>query len=362
MLVWLTRFGSSAGMLDLPEFEPVDDLDAGGYRSQLQDISTGGAYDPSQGERLRRSARTIRRSGLLLTTTVDALEASYNALAATSGLDGRLYGQSEGGSLAVHTQARMTIDQGRRAPRDIYRYQGYWALDIAMSFELSRPIWKGTRHGTLLKPLDTLTGLDLEIPLDDLADTYTLSSTPITLSIPNNGTAEVDDAVLTVLPSGSDLTALALSCGKAAWTWTGTVKAGNSLIIDSGNASVAQQTVLTAPATAGATALTVANAAGTGYTAGSFVRIVLDDGSVCLRQIAGIGGTTTINLTTGISGPAASGREVWAAAYSGFVRDATLHTLPTWLRLAPGANSVSLTRTGGDAGSTVSFHYYDGYR
>lgn len=50
-----------------------------------------------------------------------------------------------------------------------------------------------------------------------------------------------------------------------------------------------------------------------------------------------------------------------ADAYSGFVLDAG-HTVAEWLRLQPGNNTVVITRTGGDATSTYSIAFNDGWR
>lgn len=50
-------------------------------------------------------------------------------------------------------------------------------------------------------------------------------------------------------------------------------------------------------------------------------------------------------------------------AYSGFVRDNTLHRLDSWnwLKLAVGANSVTLAVTGGSNGN-ISFSFFDGWQ
>jgi len=37
------------------------------------------------------------------------------------------------------------------------------------------------------------------------------------------------------------------------------------------------------------------------------------------------------------------------------------HTIPEWLRLAPGDNTIRITRTGGSTNATVKFDFYDSY-
>jgi hypothetical protein len=361
MLIVLNRFINAGGTVWLPTWDPVQTLDTEGFKSNLLPLTAGGMYDPQRGERLPRRQRTLSYKGTLIESSVDAIQAAYDALALASGTDGELYGTNELGTQTVHIHARMLVDPGQRAPKDIYRYRGWWTLDVSIAFEVQEKAWKGTWHGPIVNPLDTSTGLDLGYTLDDVAEDTTLATSPITLTRTNEGNLPTDEIVLRLTAGSADITAVTVQCGKATWSWTGTLKSANTLIIDTANALIANQTVLTAPASAGATALTVANAAGTGYATGGRIRIVLDDGTVVERAITSLGGTTTVNISPGLPGAAASGREVWAAAYAGFARDATLHTIAPWLLLVPGTSNLTVTLTGGSTDSTLDTSFWSAH-
>jgi hypothetical protein len=364
MAYFYTRFTSSAGTIWLPYRDPVDPADMGGYTSKTVPLSGGGVFDPAGDERLPRGQRSLSRKGLLLLDDRTAWQTAYDALAVASGLRGRIWRQNETGNRADWARARLMVDPEDRTPEIVRARDGYWGLVVTTTIEVQDPIWHGLRHGTALAPLDSGIGLDDSVSLDDTADTYALTASPVTLTYNNDGNAEVDDIVVTVVPLGSALTALTLQVGRAKVSMpTLNIPVGNSLIFDSGNSLVAHQTQLTAPASPGATSLAVTNAAGTGMAAGNRIRIVLDDGTTWEGTIATASGTT-ITLVTGLPWSAASGREVWVAAYgpSGFARDSVFHAIPAWLRLLPGSNGLIVTKTGGNSSSTFSLFYYDGWR
>jgi hypothetical protein len=361
MATVLTRFITDAGStVWMPRYDVVDPQDTSGYTTHTLPLSGGGVYDPDD-TRPPRGLRKISRKGVLRETSKRGIQDAYDALAVAAGTKGKLYRQTETGDRSDWIPARLMVDIEDRTPQIVRQDDGHWVLATTITLELQDKVWHGVRHGTALIPLDGGYSLDAGIPLDDVADTTTLDTSPKTLTVVNDGNMPTDDVVLSLLAGSADVTAFTVQCGKAKWTWTGTLKAGNTLIIDTANALVAHQTVLTAPAAAGATTLTVANAAGTGWTAGGRLRIVLDDGTIVERAITALGGTTTVTISPGLPGAAASGREVLAAAYAGFARDATVHTIDTWLRLSPGSNTCTVTLTGGSTNSTLSRHYDDAW-
>lgn len=352
-----------------PRFTPLSDpLDTGGYDRKTLPLSGSGVYDPNGNERAPRGLRRLTRQGRLREQSKTAIGDAFDALAVASGLRCAVWRQNEVGDRADWITAGVMVDAGGRDPIQLVRQEdGWWTLDVPIILELQDPCWHGTRHGTVKTPLidpgDATSGpaLDSAIPLDDVADTTTLATSPQTIAVTNDGNMPVDDGVLTLLAGSADITAFGFTCGKAKCAWTGTLKAGQVLVIDSGNGIVASQTGLTSGAAAGATALAVTNAAGTGWATGGRIRIVLDDGTIHEATITSLGGTTTVNISPGLPGAAASGREVWAAAYSGFSRDATLHSIAPWLRFAAGSNSLIVTKTGGSTNSTLTRSFYDGW-
>jgi hypothetical protein len=361
MASFLTRFIGDNGIVAwFPRYDPVDPQDTGGYASHTLPLSGGGVYDADD-VRPPRGLRKVSRRGVLRETSPRAIQDAYEALAVASGTKGKVYRQTETGDRSDWMTARLMVEIEDRTPQIVRQDDGFWVLATTITLELHDKSWRGVRHGTALIPLDGGYSFDVGIPLDDVADTTTLDTSPKTITVTNDGNMPADEIVLSLLAGSADVTAFTVQCGKAQWTWTGTLKSGNTLIVDTGNALVAHQTVLTAGAAAGATALSVANAAGSGWAASGRIRVVLDDGTVVERAITSIGGTTTVNISPGLPGAAASGREVWAACYAGFVRDITLHVIDTWLRFNPGTNSLIATITGGSTNSTLSRFYFDSW-
>jgi hypothetical protein len=361
MATILTRFiGSNGVTVWMPQYDPVDPQDTGGYTSHTLPLSGGGIYDVDD-DRPPRGLRKVTRRGVLRENSKRELQGAYEALAVAAGTKGKLYRQTETGDRADWITARLMVDIEDRTPQITRQDDGRWVLATTITLDLQDKAWHGVRHGTALVPLDSGYSLDVGIPLDDAADTTTLDTSPKTITITNDGNMPCDQITLDLLAGSADVTAFSYQCGKANCTFTGLVKAGNRLSIDTANAKVMNQTALTAPVVAGATALPVANAAGTGYAAGGIVEVVLDDGTVWWGTIASLTGTTTINLVTAISGAAAAGRTVSASGYSGFARVPVLHRIAPWLELLPGANAVVTTITGGSTNSQITFSFFDSW-
>lgn len=374
MASFYTRFITDAGtVVWMPRYDPAEGFDLGGYTSHTLPLSGGGTFDADD-TRPPRGLRKVTRRGVLREESPRAIQDAYEALAVASGTRGKVYRQTETGDRSDWMTARLMVEVEDRTPQIVRQDDGFWVLATTITLELHDKAWHGVWHGPIVNPLDatpdmrpninppdTAIGLDLGYALDDVADSATLATSPVTVTLTNNGNMPTDEIVLRLLAGSADITAFTVQCGKAKWTWTGTLKAANTLVIDTANALVAHQTVLTAPAAAGATALSVANAAGTGWATGGRIRIVLDDGTAVERAITSIGGTTTVNISPGLPGAAASGREVWAACYSGFLRDPVLHSIDSWLRFNPGSNSLVATITGGSTNSTLSQFWWDAW-
>ncbi len=67
----------------------------------------------------------------------------------------------------------------------------------------------------------------------------TLDTSPKTIALGNSGNAVVRDCVITITPKTSDITALTVAIsGTAEWTFSGTIVAGKSLVVDCGARTV----------------------------------------------------------------------------------------------------------------------------
>jgi hypothetical protein len=71
-------------------------------------------------------------------------------------------------------------------------------------------------------------------------------------------------------------------------------------------------------------------------------------------------GTLAVNTQLVIDFGAMSILNSGVNAYSGLVFS-TSHKIDDWMRLDPGNNTITLTRTGGGATSEVALSYYDGW-
>lgn len=97
--------------------------------------------------------------------------------------------------------------------------------------------WHGSQHGEWL--LDDGYYLDMGLFLDATDDRATLSSSPGTVSVTNAGNMPVYDAIVTITAGSAAITALAITCGTVAhWTYSGTINAGDALVVDAGAWSV----------------------------------------------------------------------------------------------------------------------------
>lgn len=97
--------------------------------------------------------------------------------------------------------------------------------------------WHGQQHGSWL--LDDGYYLDMGLFLDATDDSATLSASPGTVPVTNAGNMPVYDAVVTITAGSAAITALDVKCGTVThWTYSGTIGAGNSLVVDTGAWSV----------------------------------------------------------------------------------------------------------------------------
>jgi hypothetical protein len=111
--------------------------------------------------------------------------------------------------------ARLMVEVEDRTPQIVRQDDGFWVLATTITLELHDKSWHGVRHGTALIPLDGGYSFDVGIPLDDVADTTTLDTSPKTITITNDGNMPCDQITLDLLAGSADVTAFSYQCGKA---------------------------------------------------------------------------------------------------------------------------------------------------
>jgi len=110
------------------------------------------------------------------------------------------------------------------------------AVQFVMGFEV-RSLWNGAAHGGAWTFDD---GYYFDNGLYfDTEGAHTLNTLPKTLTITNNGNVAVDNCGITITAVANAITALKIGiAGVCEFTFTGTIAAGTSLVVDCGNKTV----------------------------------------------------------------------------------------------------------------------------
>lgn len=213
-----------------------------------------------------------------------SLRTTLDALRALRGVDGRLYRRAlDDGDLQWARARLVGVEYSTEARHSHGLFQ-----PLTMTWAV-KTLWQGVLHGAPWV-LDSGETLDSGLYLD-MADRYALTTTPITLTVTNNGNTTTDDVTLTLEAGATPVTGLTVTCGACSLVFSGTVGAGKSLVIDCSPAAMS----------------------------------VLNDGAAAWADLA-LGGA---------------------------------HASEAWLRLAVGANSVVVTRTGGGTDSYLTVAFSD---
>lgn len=342
----LTRFDD----VDLPMLEATQNIGTGRADSPRTRLPSGGAYRMNGTDRARRGETTVRATGQIVGTTLAQVEAGYVALRGLWGRYAKLYRKGDGTGADQWVWAEcvdVPLDRERRR---------LW-MPVDMTFVVDSAFWHGTTHGVGATWGDPLVTWGSGYTWGDVADLYTLDTSPKTIISTNEGNYPVDDAVLTVTAGALDLTGLTLvnTRNRTGFAWVNTLKATRKLEINIGGQSVVYPTTLSSGAAVGATTLTVTTSQGAAV--GASVSVVLDTGETYDTTVATIPDGTSITIPApGLPWSAASGKRVAYSAYSGFTP-----RLGKWLVLEEGDNELTVTRTGGGVTTTLLNEYYSGH-
>lgn len=193
-----------------------------------------------------------------------ALQTTLDDLRAKRGVKGTLTLALSGGGTRTQTARLLRVDMQRGMGPER-------AQEVELTFRMYGDCWRGVHQNRLV----------------------TLSSTPISAGIPNDGNEVCRAVTITVTAAGSAISAVKIENLKAGHvssiTYSANIAAGASLVIDCAACSV---------------------------------------------------------------------KNAGASDYAHLALDAA-HTITEWLRLAPGSNTVRITRTGGGTDSTCTLDYYD---
>jgi len=108
-------------------------------------------------------------------------------------------------------------------------------IPLSFQFQILSP-WYGHYYADWL--LDDGYYLDDGLFLDDEAFEDTMASSPHVIPVTNGGNGTCRNAIVTITAGGANITALTVASGDTDIDWTGTLTAGNGLVIDCGAKSI----------------------------------------------------------------------------------------------------------------------------
>lgn len=220
----LNKFGQT----DLPKVNAEPDVGTGPAKSDLVNIP-GGWFDPQGTAQADAQTHIIPLACALIGATKTALDDAYDTVRALKGVRDKLWRLRADGDIQW-IWARMIEIQAVRDYRVPHR------LPMTISFQRLSPLWNGLRSddGWLLDAGDRL---DEGLYLDGTPTV--LNTSPKNITVTNSGNATVKNAVITVTAVGTDITALTIAkSGETQLVYSGTIAAGESLVIDCGAWSV----------------------------------------------------------------------------------------------------------------------------
>jgi len=206
-------FGTSyASGVKLPiTLQPYTD-GAGAVSSYLVDLPGRGSYDTLSGGTATAEAYTITHRGRVTASTESALQGSLDAWYALRGKRSQLWKSNDGGTTTRWRYARLLdvrTDVGLgSAP--------YWSI-VEMDFELAAALWCGSAH----------------------AETTTLATGTVNASTTNAGNTRVRNAIITITAAASAIgTVSVYKASLIHWHYTGSIAAGQALIVNGSTKSV----------------------------------------------------------------------------------------------------------------------------
>lgn len=230
----ITAFGD----VPLPDSMTVDDLstaraagtivdtlggvfDAYGTRQRLprrQELSVSGIYQGTLDYLVDHSGNQLvddSSNDLIAGTATNSVRGQVEALRARVGWRDQLWRQRDDDAVLQWRYARLLAVQMRG---DV----GRWAADVAevnALFETAQGAWRSTAAVT-----------------DSLTLTAALTGTQRVIV---DGNVQVDDAIVTLTASAT-ITSFRVTCAAIGvdWTWTGSLTAGQSLVVDCGALTV----------------------------------------------------------------------------------------------------------------------------
>lgn len=200
----------SFGGVTLPTRMTTDDLSTGSADNSLQ-RTVGGVFDLAQGERRLPLVRTVTHEGMYAASSAASLYTQVQALRNMLGTKAHLVRRRYDGA-EQWTEARL---QSIEQPITVEEHFAF-AANIRAVFAVAGAAWRAST--TTARTVAIGQGLTLA-------------------TVNNSGTEPVSDAILTITATTS-ITSLSIELGNAHLSYTATIQAGDTLVIDCGALTV----------------------------------------------------------------------------------------------------------------------------
>lgn len=227
------RFGAvSFALYDGRVSDTTGKWDAPSFR-----LSSGGAFDPLGSQRGRRGPYDLPISGDLIGSSVVDVNLQLQALKAQARLPGRLVRTSLATGRQQWAQARLEY-----VDPELQDTASPFILPVSLAFVVLSPCWYGVHHAPTALKWGTVanggsgvlwgSGHAWNEAVGDTSTLSALSGTPQDVALINEGTLEVTAVTFVITAGSSPITSVRIVGNGTDLTWTGTLAAGKTLVID----------------------------------------------------------------------------------------------------------------------------------
>jgi hypothetical protein len=227
----LTRFAT----IDLQKYNQVDTIGTGSTPTAYQVLPEGGALDLFSDQQKHPGTVERSKSMRLTASTEAAVEALYFQLIALRGRRERLYRQTASGD--IHWQYARLVEVTAERSYEQTKYKRI--QDISLRFITQEAFWRGDFGGVWT--LDAGEYLDAGLAYDS-GETYPLTTSPTTFTVSigtDAGRAPIRAVRMSIKAGASSMSAVTIArAGGESITFSGTILANKTLVIDTGTMQV----------------------------------------------------------------------------------------------------------------------------
>jgi hypothetical protein len=218
-------------------------------------LSSGGGFDALGSERGRRGDYDLTLSGDLVGTSISDVATQLRALKALARTKGRLY------RTALDTGEETWADARLLYIDDVIEGDTSLILTVSVAFTVLSPCWYGQHHsgstllwGTVINGGSGIkwgSGRTWNEASGDVFSLSALSGTPQNVVLVNEGNLPVSAVTFSIKAGNAAITSVHIVGNGTDLTWTGTLAAGKTLIIDGATDTVTNDGALAINNTAG---------------------------------------------------------------------------------------------------------------